>query len=176
MRIFRLIPSLSLMIIMACSSAQKDPVLLQNNGFLRIDPESEELFRVLISSDGYHLSQMKSLSTIRRLNDADGDQRICEELRKLDKIDEKRDGVITVWLFPDSGQLMKVRPKVLTYLMEIDNLIVEDVKRWNFDFPEEVVEPAFFDIKYRIILRKRQSDEEIMMEVRERIREKRDRR
>jgi hypothetical protein len=67
---------------------------------------------------------------------------------------------------------MKVRPKKLTYLMEIDKLIVEDIQRWSFQFPAKDVYPTQFDVRYRVILRKTLSDDEIMKEVRDKIIEK----
>ena len=158
--------------IFSCSTIKMDRIMVQNNAFLKADPYSDELYRVLFLSDRYIVSQMKSTDTIERVEDAEGDKSISEQLKKFDKIDETREGIITVWLFPDTGELMKLRPKAMTYLREIDNLLIEDIKRWKFQFPQEVIEPVVFDIKYRIILQKKQSDEEIMKEVRENLREK----
>ena len=154
----------------SCSGSQiiMDPVISENMNFLQVNPESDETYRVLITSDDYMVSQMKFQEKIRRIEDKDGDINICEKLEEYDKIDEIRDGIISIWLFPDSGKLMKIRPKVLTYLIEIDNLIVEDIKRWDFEFSDGVVYPNNFDIKYRVILRKNQSDYEILKEVRDR--------
>ena len=49
---------------------------------------------------------------------------------------------------------------------------MEDLKRWNFQFAEdenrEIFEPNIFDIRYKVVLRKMQSDEEIMKEVMDR--------
>jgi hypothetical protein len=63
---------------------------------------------------------------------------------------------------------MKIRPKILAPIAEINTLIVEDIKRWNFDFSGDIIQPTSFNIKYRVVLRKIQSDEEIMKEVMER--------
>jgi len=130
--------------IISCKTAEvKDPMKERIDEYLSVDPGAKELFRVLMMS-----------------------------VKKFDKIDEERDGVIAVWLYPDSGRLMKVRPKKLTYLVEIDKLIVEDIQRWSFQFPAKDVYPTQFDVRYRVILRKTLSDEEIMKEVREKIIEK----
>lgn len=159
--------------VLSCSGVQKEdkkasPGLL----FLAKDPEAKEVFRVFLSSDEYIVSQMKYDTSIMRVDDPGGDKFITEELSKYDKINETREGVIRVWLYPDTGKLMKVRPLHLTYLVEIDNLIVEDIQRWSFEFPKRVVVPANFEIKYRVMLQKKQSDREIMREMRDQIREK----
>lgn len=105
--------------------------------------------------------------------DPSGDAFVCDELSRYDKINEVRDAIITVSLFPDTGRIMKVRPKRLSALMEIDELIVEDIQRWTFTSPRKrEVSPLRFDIHYRIVLRKKQSDEEIIKEVQEKLKEK----
>lgn len=159
--------------ILSCvSTDRKDTIKNAYSDYLNQDENSEELFRVLLLSDGYLVSQMKMKDKISRVDDESGDKNVCDELKKYDKISEVREGILSVWLFPDSGRLMKVRPKQLTYLMEIDKLIVEDVQRWNFQFTDKLIDPSQFDIRYKVVLRKKQTDEEIMKEVREKIKEK----
>lgn len=165
--------TLLLFVVLSCSGVQKeDRKANPNLLFLEKDPKAKEVFRVFLSSDEYIVSQMRYDNTIMRVDDPGGDKFITEELSKFDKINETREGVIKVWLYPDSGRLMKVRPLQLTYLVEIDNLIVEDIQRWSFTFPKRVVVPANFEIKYRVMLQKKQSDREIMREMRDQIREK----
>ena len=142
-----------------------------NEAFLQDDPKAEEYFRVIFSSDEYTVKQMKGQETICRTPDPAGDSYIRNELKKLDKITEAREGVLTIWLMPDSGQVMKVRPKRLTFLIEVDQLITEDIRRWSFSFPKKVVEPTVLDIRYRVILQKKQTDEEIINEMQQRMRE-----
>jgi hypothetical protein len=159
-------------IISCTSTGTKDNIKIVYKDYLNQDKNSEEIFRVLLLSDSYLVSQMKLKDKMTRIDDESGDKSACDELKKYDKISEVRDGIISVWLFPDSGKLMKVRPKQLTYLMEIDKLIVEDVQRWNFQFTDKLIDPSQFDIRYKVVLRKKQTDEEIMKEVREKIKEK----
>lgn len=142
-----------------------------NAAFLTKDASAEELFRVLISSDGYTVVQMKNESTIKRTPDEGGDKYICSEFGKLNKIDEMRDGVMSVWLFPDTGRLMKIRTQKPTFLVEVDQLLTEDIQRWNFTFPKRIVDPTKFDIRYRIVLKKTMSDSDIIKEVRDQMRE-----
>ncbi len=66
---------------------------------------------------------------------------------------------------------MKVRPQKPTYILEIDKIINEDIQRWSFVFPKKYIEPTKLDIKYRVVLRKRQSDEQILREVRKKMKE-----
>ncbi len=150
-------------------------VLRENNmDFLQKDTYPNEAYRVLITSDNYIISQMNFNDTLVREEDSEGDKYICDKLRQFDKVDIMREAAISLNLYPDSGKLMKIRPKTLTYIMEIDNLIVEDIKRWRLQFKEGTVSSNIVDVSYRIILRKKQTDEEIMVEVREKVREEED--
>ncbi|MGV7927804.1 MAG: hypothetical protein AB2L13_02685 [Spirochaetota bacterium] len=161
------------LLFVSCKTAEvKDPLKERIDEYLSVNPNTKELFRVLMMSDRYLIAQMNHTEKILRNEDSGGDRYMTEELKKFDKIDEEREGVIAVWLYPDSGRLMKVRPKKLTYLMEIDKLIVEDIQRWSFQFPAKDVYPTQFDVRYRVILRKTLSDDEIMKEVRDKIIEK----
>lgn len=161
------------LLLVSCKTAEvKDPLKERIDEYLSVNPNTKELFRVLMMSDRYLIAQMNHTEKILRNEDSGGDRYMTEELKKFDKIDEEREGVIAVWLYPDSGRLMKVRPKKLTYLMEIDKLIVEDIQRWSFQFPAKDVYPTQFDVRYRVILRKTLSDDEIMKEVRDKIIEK----
>jgi hypothetical protein len=155
-----------------CVSTKKfgdGPFVRENKKFLDVKPEAEEVFRVLLTSDSYTVSQMKLENTIKRVDDPGGDKYMCEELRKLDKIDEAREGVISIWLFPDSGNIMKVRPQKPTYLLEVDKILNDDVQRWNFSFPKKIVDPTKLEIRYRVVLQKRQTDDDIIREVREKM-------
>jgi hypothetical protein len=60
---------------------------------------------------------------------------------------------------------MKVRPYKPLNLIELDNIIIDDLQRWGFKFPKMVIQPNNLYIKYRIVLRKRQSDEQIKKEL-----------
>jgi hypothetical protein len=175
--VIRVMLAAALVIASGCSSGRqftvKDQIAADNIVFLKEDPKAAEVFHILMSSDSYVISQMKGHASIRRVPDPGGDKYMSEELKRYDKIDEAREGVVSIWLYPDSGRLMKVRPKKPIYLTEIDNLLIEDMQRWNYEFPRKTVEPTSFDVKYRVVLQKKQSDDEIMKEVREKIKEKR---
>ena len=143
----------------------------ENRAFLAPSEKTEEAFRVLLTSDNYMVAQMKHTTTMNRTLDPGGDKYMIDEVKKLDKIDEVREGVFSVWLFPDSGRIMKIRTQKPTYLLEVDKLISEDIQRWNFDFPAKTIDPTKIDIKYRVVLRKKLTDAEIIREVQDNMRE-----
>ncbi|HEY1406325.1 MAG TPA: hypothetical protein VF857_06935 [Spirochaetota bacterium] len=167
-------------LLIGCATAEKntektgDPFAKDNEAFLTTVPENkDEIFRVMITSDGYNLVQTAYPESIQRSDDKSGDKFICEELNKYNKINEVREAILSVSLYPDTGRIMKVRPKRLAALREIDELLVEDIQRWSFVSPaKKPVSPLRFDVHYRIVLKKNQSDEEIIKEVREKMKEK----
>jgi serine protease inhibitor ecotin len=67
---------------------------------------------------------------------------------------------------------MKIRSQRPIYFKEIDALLNDDIMRWNFKFPKKVVEPTRFDIMYRVVLSKKRSDEEIIKEVQDMMKER----
>ena len=155
-----------------CSSVQKSNNLEEENRkFLQKDKKASETFRVLLTSSGYISSQMKYSKYIKREKDPSGDLYISQELKKLDKIDEVREGIVKIWLFPDSGAITKVRPIKPTFIIDIDKIITEDIQRWSFKFPKGIVEPTQMQIKYRVVLQKKQSDDEILKEVQQKMSE-----
>jgi len=143
----------------------------ENEAFLKPDKKATEVFRVLLTSDEYKVIQLKNDKTIERAKDEGGDKYISSEIQKLDMIDEARISLISVWLYPDSGKIMKIRPQRPTYFTEVDGLLNDDIMRWNFVFPKKVIEPTRFDIVYRVVLSKKQSDEEIIKAVQERMKD-----
>jgi hypothetical protein len=148
-----------------------DKIIIENREFLEYNKKTRETFRVLLTSRHYIVSQLKYRSSIKRVNDPGGDSYISDEIKKLNKIDEVREGLITLWLYPDSGNIMKVRPQRPTYIVEIDRLLTEDIQRWNFKFPKTVVHPTRLDVRYRVILKKTISDEDILKEVQQKMRD-----
>jgi len=161
--------------LISCKTATVEDIHSQlkdeNEEFLKPDRDAVEVFRVLLTSDEYRVVQLKNEKTIERARDEGGDKYISSEIQKLNMIDEVRVGVISVWLFPDSGKIMKIRSMRPTYFTEVDALLNDDIMRWNFVFPQKVVEPSKFDIVYRVVLSKKQSDEEIIKAVQDRMKE-----
>lgn len=159
--------------LISCKTATleeiREKIKEDNEDFLKPDTKATEVFRVLLTSDEYKVIQLKYDKTIERVKDDGGDKYISSEIQKLDMIDEVRTGVVSVWLYPDSGRIMKIRSMRPTYFKEIDSLINDDIMRWNFIFPKKVIEPTKFDIYYRVVLTKKKSDEEIIKAVQEKM-------
>jgi hypothetical protein len=158
----------ALVALTSCSTMEEKGIESANKRFLNapFNPgEDKESFRVLIMSNKYEIVQTNHQETMERVKDPGGDKYICDEIRKYDKIDEAREGMYHVSLFPDRGTLMKVRPYKPMNLIELDNLILDDLQRWSFKFPQHTIKPNAMYIKYRIVLRKRQSDAQIIKEV-----------
>ena len=65
----------------------------ENRAFLAPSEKTEEAFRVLLTSDNYMVSQLKHTTTMNRTLDPGGDKYMIDEVKKLDKIDEVREGV-----------------------------------------------------------------------------------
>ena len=166
---------ISLLIITSCKVGQvTDPnarIMEDNEEFLKADNKGGEVFRVLLTSDEYKVIQMKNEKTILRTPDEGGDKYMSNEIDKLNIIDEARTGLITVWLYPDSGKIMKIRSQRPSYFKEVDALLNDDIMRWNFTFPKKVVDPTKFDITYRVVLTKKKADEEIIKSVQDRLKE-----
>ncbi len=150
---------------------QNEKLKKENEEFLKAEDRGTETFRVLLTSDEYRVVQLRSEKTIERVTDKGGDKFIIAEMEKYDMIDEVRTGIVSVWLFPDTGAINKIRSQRPTNFTEIDSLINDDIMRWNFRFPRRVVEPTRFDIIYRVVLRKKLSDEEILNAVQEKMKE-----
>ncbi len=163
---------LQLTLLTSCATLNSNSGISgDSEDFINGKGKSTETFRVLMSSETYQVKQMKYDKSIERVSDAGGDKYISQELKKFNMIDEARTAIITVWLYPDSGRIMKIRPQKPTYFTEIDSLINDDIMRWNFKFPKKYIEPTRFDIVYRVVLRKKQSDDEIIKQVQNRIKE-----
>lgn len=166
---------LILMTFISCKLGQvTDPyskIRAENEEFLDCDSKGGEVFKVLLTSDEYKVLQCRNDKTIIRTADDGGDKYISNEIDKLNIIDEARTGLITVWLYPDSGKIMKIRSQRPTYFKEVDSLLNDDIMRWNFSFPKKVVEPTKFDIIYRVVLAKKKGDEEIIKAVQDKLKE-----
>ena len=147
-----------------------DPKHPDNVKFLEVNPKSQDLFRVLLTSENYIVSQMYATSSIERVKDVSGDKYYCSEIKEFDIMDEIREGVFSVTIFPDTGRLNKIRPERSTFLHDIDALILEDIQRWVFRSPHRrSFEPTRFNVRYRVILHKSLSDEEILQRIRQKM-------
>jgi hypothetical protein len=180
MKTFNIIPALLIVVLplfTACKTAEVKPVdekealTKQMKEFFAKDDKSGSVFKVFLTSDMYEVKQVSYEGVIEKGADEGGDKYIMDEIKRLDMINESRESIISVWLYPDSGRVMKIRPNRATYLLEVDKLLQEDIQRWNFVFPKKYVSPTKFEIHYKVVLRKKQSDDEVMKEIRERMKD-----
>jgi len=162
-------------LLTTCAIFKTDPekqLRADNEKFLKKKDNPAEVFKILITSESYIVSQVNNPETIKRQDDPGGDKYICDEIKKFDIMNEAFEGVFSVDLYPDlPGRIMKIRPKQLFRLMELQKLITDDVQRWNFDFPKKVVIPNKMEIRYRIVLRKKLTDDEIIKQIQSKMKE-----
>ncbi len=146
-------------------TCKTDPIKRENNIFLK--GNSGEIFRVLMTSSEYKAVQLSYTDNMSRIDDTSGDMFFMERLKRYDKINEVREGEVRVWLYPDSGRLMKVRFINSTYIEELDKLILDDVQRWTFSFKNNYISPTLFNVRYRIVLKRHmeEPDSETVKEV-----------
>ncbi len=153
---------LFLLLLLFASCKTVDPLVKANSDFL--SNSSGETFRVVMMSDRYLVEQKAYSSNMSRQEDPSGDDYFMERMKRLDVVNETREGLIKVWVYPDSGRLMKVRFLESTYIQEIDKLIIDDIQRWTFNY-NRGIHPLVFTVRYRVVLRKMLSDAEILDEL-----------
>jgi signal recognition particle subunit SEC65 len=171
--LFMLLAGIFTFQLISCKTATVEEIRAQikeeNDEFLKPGKKVSETFRVLLTSDEYKVVQLNHEKSIERVKDEGGDKYISCDIEKLDMIDDVRTGLVSVWLYPDSGSIMKIRSMRPSYFKEVDSLINDDIMRWNFKFPKKVVEPTRFDIYYRVVLAKKKTDEEIIKAVQDKM-------
>jgi hypothetical protein len=175
--------TIALFIILFCASCTTTTTVKDDSKPGKVDAKEDsflteevknrsEVFRVLMKADAYTVAQKFNAESIGRAKDDSGDQYFMTEIANLNKIDEVRHGIVGVWLYPDTGKLMQVRFLQSTYLRELDTMILDDIQRWTFEFPKKRIDPIKFNVHYKIVLEKKLSDEQIMDEVRQGIKER----
>lgn len=148
----------------SCATTPSDPMKRINDAWL--SQNEGELFRVVMMSNDYRVSQNAYQERMSRAEDSGGDQFFMERLRRYDIIDRETEGVIRVQLYPNNGRLMKVRFLQSTSITEIDKMITDDIQRWSFNF-NGPVSPTSFSIRYRVVLRRNSTaqDDEVQAEL-----------
>jgi hypothetical protein len=76
--------------------------------------------------------------------------------------------MIKIWLFPDRGTIMKIRPHKLIAFQDVLELIYVDIRRWDFQFYRGIY-PLQMLIKYRVVLRKTVSDDQVIDRIQKRM-------
>lgn len=128
-------------------------------------PSSDEVFQIFITSEEYTKKQVAAKKTIALLPDKKGDLAFQKAIEDYNKIQFFAHGVVRLELYPGMGRLKSIRFVNPSGIGEIDKLISEDVTRWKYKFPEGVVTPLRFNVRYGVALRKNISREEALKEL-----------
>ena len=140
------------------------------NDYKTKERETGEVFRVFSSSDHYEISQLTAENKIKNHEDIAGNESFSNELKKFDKIDWSSSAKIKLELYPDTGGISRIRFERSSGIGELDKLISDDITRWIFKFPGDVIEPRIFNITYYIVLQnavtRKQALEELQKHVR----------
>ncbi|HRP68238.1 MAG TPA: hypothetical protein PLY93_01750 [Turneriella sp.] len=123
--------------------------------FFNRPAESEELFRVFVTSDSYTRKQIAHIDTISLKEDKLGDQAIADEFRKFDMINSLQEGQIRVELYPTTGKFYRIRQSKPSVMKETDRVMSDDTRRWEFQFQKDKIEQKDFRISYQVLLRKK---------------------
>ena len=129
---------------------------------------SGELYRVLITGTNYSVRQYGQTSSIQRPPDSRGDK---EQLKSYQEIHDEIDfrdweieGVLDVRLNPHTGQIEQLQyvPGYNPRTYQAARLFQEDLTRFRFKFPQGVIQPIRFNVRFRWVIKRRPglSDEE----------------
>lgn len=129
---------------------------------------SGELYRVLITGQNYSVRQYGQTTSIQRPSDSRGDK---EQLKSYQEIHDEIDfrdweieGVLDVRLNPHTGQIEQLQyvPGHNPRTYQAAKLFQEDLTRFRFKFPQGVIQPIRFNVRFRWVIKRRPglSDEE----------------
>jgi len=130
--------------------------------FFNRKPESEEVFRVFITSDGYKRHQVSYPEKVSVKEDVTGDQAIADEFKKFDMVNSLQEGQIRVELYPTTGKFYRVRQTKPSVMKETDKIMSDDLTRWQFQFVKDEIQPRDMRISYQVLLRKRITREQAL--------------
>lgn len=124
--------------------------------------EEDEVFRVLISKElGYQVRQVGAEKTIRRKVDQAADkeylQMYLDYEEKINFKDMKHNAMLRVRLNPQLGKLENIdypRGSDLPKAYQAAIFFKDDVARMKFTFPQGVVEPRSFYIRFEWRIKK----------------------
>ena len=132
------------------------------DAFFSRPAETEEVFRVFVTSDGYTRKQLAHSETISVKEDTAGDQSIADEFRKFDMVNSLQEGQIRVELYPTTGKFYRVRQSKPSIMKETDKIMSDDITRWQFVFAKSEIQPKDFRISYQVLLRKKITREQAL--------------
>jgi len=162
-------------------AGQKEKILDENGNEVQItnrDPElfqrdsknSEEVFRVIISSESYKVRQIRKSEFIKRKPDPGGDSIIMEELLKYNKKDFLDDGIISVKLNPKTGKMETINTDRSTRIQQLLKIISNDATRWTLEH-KSTEEPTVtkYLISYNVVLLNKATRDQIKEELKKEV-------
>ncbi|MDX1961081.1 MAG: hypothetical protein SFU98_21105 [Leptospiraceae bacterium] len=130
--------------------------------FQKPSTDANEMFRVMISSEGYQLRQIRATDKIRRKPDEGGDKFMVEEILKFNKIDRIDDGTVIVKLNSKTGKVENINFRRIPRIFDLAKYIQNDATRWTLEHKkEENPDITKFIVSYVIVLKKELSDNEV---------------
>jgi hypothetical protein len=122
-----------------------------------------EMFRVIISGDGYQLRQIRGASLMRRKPDPGGDQLMIEDVSKYDLIDKVDDGLMVTKLNSKTGKLENVNfYKRMPRIHDLAKIMQNDSTRWVLEHkPDQDPAITKFYTTYYIVLQNKKSRDEV---------------
>ncbi|MBE7411296.1 MAG: hypothetical protein L6Q54_00925 [Leptospiraceae bacterium] len=155
---------------------EKGEVVENNSGepkfFSKESSDTQEYFRVIISSDSYQLRQIRGTENVMRKPDLGGDQLICDELKKFNLIDFVDDGIVLVKLNGETGKLENFNFHTrVPRINDIAKIIQNDATRWNLEHKKgNIPVVTKYLIYYNIILKNKSNREEVKNKLKREIR------
>lgn len=137
--------------------------------FQKDSKSSEELFRVVISSESYLVRQIRQSENIKRNPDIGGDKFMMEELQKYNKKDFTDDGIIKVHLNSKTGKIETANTDRSTRIQQLLKIIQNDSTRWTFTHKTDEPSITKFTIVYNIVLFNKSSREQIKEELKKEV-------
>jgi len=124
--------------------------------------DSEELYRIFITSDGYVRKQVAHDDKVQVKEDLSSDQAIADEFKKFDMVNSLQEGQLRIELYPTTGKFYRVRQARPSVMKETDKIMSEDITRWQFKFAKNEIQPNVFKITYQVLLRKKITREQAL--------------
>ena len=162
-------------------AGQKEIILDENGKEVQItsrDPElfqkdsknSDEVFRVVLSSESYQVRQIRKSEFIKRKPDPGGDSIIMEELLKYNKKDFVDDGIISVKLNAKTGKMETINTDRSTRIQQLLKIIFNDAPRWTLEH-KSTEEPTVtkYLITYNVVLINKSNHDQIKEELKKEV-------
>ena len=144
------------------------------DSFFNETSDEEKNFRVFSSSEYYERRQLNLHDIIEIKSDLDGDKMAAEELKEYDKVNFFGKALVKIELYPDTGNLSRVRFLRSSGISELDRIISEDITRWKFSFLVENKKddefPEQFMVEYAVLLKKKITREQAVEELKKYVR------